>query len=343
MVVRNMVGGMKIGKWHLALAHGHEGLFVAGHTGGGDTGKNERAMCPLKKFYQMSRKSHKHQDADLLRIQDRKACERLSHASYLPKPVSLLETAPTRRPATENRPCGKHLARCITLAPRPRPRARSALPAACVPFELGHAPLWDDSRLACGPLSPQQRCDIVLQALIADMGLPEDALRGVKARLHGGIRLVHSDGQELGIVRATTSFNGGPRYNDIRFLLQSGADGAPPTLVFARLALVFTITPDCASRLPRNVAILRMFREVRAPAEDTAMFGQNLEFVPMRQPGAFFAADAAAVEDTWSLEPDVCNVGRFHPNQHFRSTTDEELERSDAPGLGFTATVTVPP
>ena len=49
MVVPHMVGGMKIGKWHGALAHGHE-IFVAGHSGGGDTSKNERAMAPLKDF-----------------------------------------------------------------------------------------------------------------------------------------------------------------------------------------------------------------------------------------------------------------------------------------------------
>ena len=114
------------------------------------------------------------------------------------------------------------------------------MPAPCQPFELGSAPVWDDSLLACGPLTPQRRCDIVLQALIADLGLPQDVLRGVKARIYGGLRLLHSDGQELGIVRATPRFNGDPRYNDVRFLLQSGVDGVPPTLVFARLALVLT-------------------------------------------------------------------------------------------------------
>jgi hypothetical protein len=36
-----------------------------------------------------------------------------------------------------------------------------------------------------------------------------------------------------------------------------------------------------------------------------------------------------AVEDTWSMEPDVCAPGRFHPNQYFRSTTEEALEREE--------------
>ena len=336
MVVPHMVGGMKIGKWHGALAHGHE-IFVAGHSGGGDTSKNERAMAPLKDFYHRSRKSHKHQDADLLRIQDRKASERLSHSTCVVKAVLLLEPAPNRHPAFENRPCGKHPARCITLARCTRPPARSTRPAPCQPFDLGSAPVWDDSLLACGPLTPQRRCDIVLQALIADLCLPQDVLHGVKAYLHGGLRLVHSDGQELGIVRATTRFNGDPRYNDVRFLLQSGVDGVPPTLVFARLALVLTLTPNRDPRVQRTVAVLRMFREVPASAEDVDTFGQNLEFVPMRERGSFFAADAAVVEDTWSLEPDVCVKGRFHPNQHFRSTTVEALERSDAAGPRVTA------
>ena len=75
----------------------------------------------------------------------------------------------------------------------------------------------------------------------------------------------------------------------------------------------------------------------RDPAEVLQENLLNLEFVPMREPGSFFAADAAVVEDTWSLEPDVCVKGRFHPNQHFRSTTVEALERSDAAGPRVTA------
>ena len=75
----------------------------------------------------------------------------------------------------------------------------------------------------------------------------------------------------------------------------------------------------------------------RDPAEVLQENLLNLEFVPMREPGSFFAADAAVVEDTWSLEPDVCVTGRFHPNQHFRSTTVEALERSDAAGPRVTA------
>jgi hypothetical protein len=331
MVVPGMVKGMMIGKWHAALAHGHEGPFVAGYSGAGDTGKNERAMVLVKAWFRRSRKSHGNQDADLTKQQARSAREEHSFTKCHAAPGLVAAPAPTRAPRTENTPCGKHPAQYIHLAaPEPR-QGRRAPPTPCVPFQHGASPLWDDAALACGSLTPEKRAALVVGALAAALRIPATAFSGVKASLSGGIRLVHADGHELGIVRATTSFNGASRYNDIRFLdsEHDADDSADSVLVFARLALVLTVTPNVLPRVQHTMAVVRMFREVPAPAAAVAVYGQNLEFVPMSASDALRAVHMNTVEDTWSLEQDVCVAGRFHPNQHFRSTTLEALERSE--------------
>lgn len=298
---------------------------MSGHSGAGDTGKNERAMVPIKDYFRRSRRSYANQDADLTKQQARIARERQSlcqgHTGAGP--------LPTPAPQTENTPCGKHPAAQIVFRLPARAGGRRPLPDAHMPFQNGTAPLWDDAILACGTLTPDTRAAIVMRELADALQVSTSALSGVRATLSGGIRLVHGDGTALGIVRATPSFNGAPRYNDVRFLEDSGTAGVEDRLLFARLALVFTVTPNEEPRRPRTFALLRMFRELPAPAATVDTFGQNLEFVPIGRPGDFKAVELWAVEDTWSLEPDVCAPGRFHPNQHFRSTTEEELDRAE--------------
>ena len=320
-----MVKGMRIGKWHAALAHGHEGVFVAGHSGAGDTGKNERAMVPIKAYFRASRRSYANQDADLTKIQARSARERQSLTIFHTGagPVS----APA--PQTENSPCGKHPAAQIVFCLTAPAKGRRPPPAAHMPLQNGTAPLWDDAILACGRLSPAKRATIVVRELADALQVSASALSGVRATLFAGIRLVHGDGTTLGIVRATPTFNGAPRYNDVRFLEDSGTAGVKGSLLFARLALVFTVTLNDEPGRPRNFALLRMFQEVPAPAATVDTFGQNLEFVPIGRPGDFKAVELWAVEDTWSMEPDGCAPARFHPNQYFRSTTEEALEREE--------------
>jgi hypothetical protein len=195
------------------------------------------------------------------------------------------------------------------------------------------SPLWDNAALSSGVYTVDAQCAIVLKHVAEALSVVPEALRGVRAELASGVRLVDTGGDELGIVRATPVFCGRPRYNTVRFLAD-GAPGADPQMVFARLALVFTL------RLPargantacppteHSLALIRMFREFPQREEDLAAFGQNLGFVPLSEHGAWRVVHLPVIEDTWALAPDVCNRGRWFVNQYLRSSTEEELDRN---------------